>query len=492
MRQLSLIFTVIIMLLLTGACSTPQYKQSKVFTPVENIQPRKIIETQKKKSEPGPPPFAEELEPIAKGLKTEQKLYTLTFQGTPIGDVLNALMNDSDLNLAVENDVDLSTPVTINLKNVTFKEALEMAVVRGAGYAWIIRGNCLHIQRFQEYIYHFDYLDIAGETDIEIGGDMLASGVEGSGVSGKIQLKSKRSSENTDVWSSIQTALEGMKSEEGMLRINRSAGVIFMADTPRRVSTMVTFLDSLTDSLHRQIFLEAKIVEVDLSTENKYGIDWSKFDLNFKSSDLTDQFEVNFNSGSTIMLADYSRFGAVLDFLITQGDVSVLSNPHLAVMNGQSAMMTVGYQYPYGDIEGIERDTETDTVTVDASIKRAILGLQLGLTARISEQGMVTLHIVPTITRIQREEDVELPTSSTSIQTISNPIIDLQELATTVRVKEGHSIVIAGLINQITQLDDNGLPGLRKIPFLGSLFKHVEETSENRELVIFITPHILN
>jgi MSHA biogenesis protein MshL len=490
MKKIILIAT-IIMLALTGSCSTPGQKNQHGLTPVENIRPGEMLEQQKKTNEPGPPPFTEELTPVTKGLDTEQKLFSMTFDNAPIGSVINALMKDSDMNLTVESAVDLTKPVTITLKNATLEEVLEMAVVRGAGYAWSIKDNCLNIQRFQERTYHFDYLDISNETDIEVGGDMLASGVGTSGVTGKVQVKAKRSAENTDVWTSIQTALEGLKSEDGILRINRNAGVIYMADTPKKISVMVNFLDSLSDSLHRQVFLEAKIVEVNLNTDNKYGIDWTKFETYFKTSDLADEFEINFNSGGTILKADYSRFSAVLDFLLTQGDVSVLSNPHLAVMNGQSAVMTVGYQFPYGDIEGIERDNETKTVTVDASIKRALLGLQLGISARISDNGMVTLQIVPTITRIQREEKVELPTSSVSIQAFSNPIIDLQELATTVRVKEGKAIVIAGLISQISQLDENGLPGLRKIPLLGSLFKHMEEKKENRELVIFITPHII-
>jgi MSHA biogenesis protein MshL len=490
MKKLILIL-VIIMVTVTGSCSTPERKNPPVFTPVENIRPGDMLEQQKKASEPGPPPFTEELTPVTKGLETEQKIFSMTFDNAPIGSIINALMKDSDMNLTVESAVDLTKPVTITLKNATLEEVLDMAVVRGAGYTWFIKDNCLNIQRFQELTYHFDYLDIANETDIEIGGDMLASGVQGAGVSGKIQLKAKRSAENTDVWGSIQTALEGLKSEDGTLRINRNAGVIYMADTPKKISVMVNFLDSLSDSLHRQVFLEAKIVEVTLNTDNKYGIDWSKFDAYFKTSNLADEFEINFNSGGTILKSDYSRFSTVLDFLLTQGDVSTLSNPHLAVMNGQSAVMTVGYQFPYGDIEGVERDLESGTVTVDASIKRAILGLQLGITARISESGMVTLQIVPTITRIQREENVELPTSGETAQAISNPIIDLQELATTVRVKEGRSIVIAGLISQISQLDENGLPGLRRIPFLGSLFKHMQEKKENRELVIFITPHIM-
>ncbi len=487
----AILISSIILIALFYACSTPDRKNQVGFTPIEMVKPGEMIEQQKKVSKPGPPPFTEELTPVTKGLDTEQKIFSMTFENAPIGSIINALMKDSDMNLSVESAVDLTKPVTITIKNATLEEVLEMAVVRGAGYAWSIKDNCLNIQRFQEHTYHFDYLDIANETDIEIGGDMLASGVQGAGVSGKIQLKAKRSAENTDVWASIQAALEGLKSEEGTLRINRNAGVIYMSDTPKKISVMVNFLDSLSDSLHRQVFLEAKIVEVSLNTDNKYGIDWSKFDAYFKSSDLTDEFEINFNSGGTILKADYSRFSTVLDFLLTQGDVSTLSNPHVAVMNGQSAIMTVGYQFPYGDIEGVERDLESGTVTVDASIKRAILGLQLGITARISNTGMVTLNIVPTITRIQREENVELPTSGETAQAISNPIIDLQELATTVRVEQGRSIVIAGLISQISQLDENGLPGLRRIPILGSLFKHMEEKKENRELVIFITPHIM-
>jgi MSHA biogenesis protein MshL len=491
MRPVIVLATALILTSFFEGCSIPEPRSSLINDPAGNIKPAELVEKQKEGLEPGPPPFIEELAPVTKGLETEQKLFSMVFPDASIGDVLNALIKDSDLNLAVEDVVDLTRSVTVSLKDVTFEEVLDMAVVRGAGYAWTIENGCLYIKRFEERIYNFDYLDIIGETDIEVGGDMLASGVENPGVSGKFQLKTTISSENSDVWSSIQTALEGLKSEEGVLRINRNAGVIFMADTPRRISAMVNFLDALSDSLHRQVFLEAKVVEVYLSNENRYGIDWTKFDLRFESSNLTDQFEINFNSGSTILLADNSRFGAVLDFLLTQGDVSVLSNPHLAVMNGRSAVMTVGYQFPYGDIEGVERDLESGTVSVDATIKRAILGLQLGITPRISEEGMITLHIVPTITRIQREESVELPTSSTTVQAISNPIIDLQELATTVRVKEGRSIVIAGLISQITQLNDQGIPVLRKIPVLGALFKHMEESNENRELVIFITPHLL-
>ena len=159
-------------------------------------------------------------------------------------------------------------------------------------------------------------------------------------------------------------------------------------------------------------------------------------------------------------------------------------------MNRQSALLTVGYQFPYADIDGVDRDLETGVVTFGTSIKRSILGLQLGLTAQISSDGMVTFHIVPTITRIEREVDVEIPTAGIASQSISNPVIDLQEFATTVRVREGNSFVLAGLINKIRTVSEEGLPFLGDLPYLGDLFKHIETTDKNSELVILVTPYI--
>jgi type II secretory pathway component GspD/PulD (secretin) len=75
-------------------------------------------------------------------------------------------------------------------------------------------------------------------------------------------------------------------------------------------------------------------------------------------------------------------------------------------------------------------------------------------------------------------------------QAIANPIIDLQELATTVRVREGDSFVLAGLISKIRTISHEGLPFLGKIPLFGNLFKHMENTEQTTELVIVVTPYI--
>lgn len=486
------IYHILIFLMVVSLGCTTGIRKNSIRQTAPDKLPSLALEKEKIPDNPGPPPFKEKLLPVSKDLRHNPRLFSLVFDSAPFGDVLKAITDDATLNISIESEVNMNKVITVHLKQATFREAIDMVVEKGAGYAWHIEEGTLYIKAFQEKIYHLDYLDMVGSTDIEVGGDMLASGVENSGVTGKFQVKAKREGKSSDIWEGIQNILEGLKSENGTLQINRNTGIIYMKDMPAKIESMVTFLDTLTETLHRQVFIEAKILEIQLKDTNRYGIDWTSMQIRGTANDefFVDNLDIGFNSGGSFFLSDQSAIGMIVDFLKTQGDITVLSNPHITVMNGQSALMTVGSQFPFGDITGVDRDIETGTTTYGVSIKRAVLGLQLGITPQIAKNGIVTLHIVPTITRIQGLEQVDIPTSATSSQAISNPIIDLQELATTVRVMEGKSIVLAGLISQIKQIDQKGLPILGEIPLLKYLFSHEEESNSNKELVIFITPYI--
>lgn len=488
-RRLALLSGLVLFL---NACVLP-HPRPVVQDDLKAAQPARDLEKEKRLQVPKPPPAVEKEAPVPKPVEPPSRLYSITFQKATLGEALAALTKDSDYNLVIDSAVDLTRSITVRLNKVNLNQALDMIVVNGAGYAWSIADGALHIQRFAERIYHLDHLDLIGETNIEIGGDLLASGVNSTSVAGKYQVKAKKPEQSSDLWAALAEALDGLKSPDAVLRINRNSGVIYMADTPSRIAAMVRFLDSLSESLHRQVFIEAKIMEVILKDDQKTGIDWTKLNVDFTSgsSILPDIFTLELNSDGQITKSNTSRFSAVLDFLRTQGDVSVLANPHISVINRQSAVLTVGSQFPYTDIDGVDRDLETGVVTIGTSIKRALLGLQLGITPLISSDGLVTLNIVPTLTRIQREVALEIPTSGVGApQTISNPVIDLQELATTVRVRGGQSVVLAGLISKIRKLNHEGLPMLGDLPFLGKLFKHIETSEESIELVILITPYI--
>jgi len=493
---LSWAVTAAIIWMTIGGCAVRKLEtpRSAQMEALDQIKPQEMLKAAKQMHKPGPPPFSEQMTPLSKGIVTAPVLYSLVFDKAPLGDVIAAVTKDSDYNVSIEAEVDLTKPVTVSLKNVTLDEALNMIVVNGAGYAWNLENGTLYLTRFMERIYRLNFLDMVGETNIDVGGDMLGSGVDGAGVTGKYQIKAKKPTTSSDLWVAVEKALDGMRSGEGLLRINRNAGVIFMADTPRKISAMVRFLDSLSESLNRQVFIEARIMQVLLNDENKYGIDWTNLGVLFSDSEgrLPDVFELGFNGNGIIAKNNVPAFSALLDFLKSQGDVKILSNPHLLVMNRQSALLTVGRQLPYTEISGVDRDEDTNTVTIGASIRRAILGLQLGITPQISADGMITLHIVPTLTRVDQDVDIAVPTGVNSIQTISNPVIDLQELVTMARVRDGQSFVLAGLISKLRNLSEEGLPVLGDLPWLGRMFKHYVSKEESSELVILITPHIVS
>jgi MSHA biogenesis protein MshL len=475
-----------------SACAGPQPRPVNPGD-LKHVKPAQAIEREKQALSSRPAAPVEKKVPEPPAVQPETRIYSMAFQKASLGEVLTALTKDTEYNLAIEADIDLARSVTVRLNKVSLSEALDMIVVNGAGYAWRFSEGALRIERFTEKVYQLDHLDLTGETVIEVGGDLLASGANSTSVAGKYQVKAKRPEQGSDLWTALVEALEGIKSPDGILRLNRHSGVIYMADTPRRVASMVRFLDSLSESMARQVFIEAKIVEVILKDDQKAGIDWTKLNIQFTSgsSILPDIFTLDFNSDGEISKSNVSRFSAVLDFLRTQGDVSVLANPHLSVINRQSAVLTVGSQFPYSDIDGVDRDLESGFVTIGTSIKRALLGIQLGITPLISGSGAVTLHIVPTLTRIQREVPIQIPTAGVAAnQTILNPVIDLQELATTVRVQGGQTVVLAGLISKIRKLNDAGLPLLGDLPLIGKLFKHTETSEESAELVILITPYI--
>ncbi len=485
-------FVICILLNLAVGCSVTN-PRPVLQQDIDKVNPKEIIKAHKvERIKKQTPPLLSKSPRTAKvDIIEEKKRFSLSFDNVPFGNAIKAITCDSKLNLSLESEVDLDRLVTVHLNNVSFQQALDIVVAQGADYAWKIEDGCLQIKRFEERTYHFDYLDILRDTEMEVGGDMLSSSVKDIGVIAKYQVKGKKTNGNTDVWSKIENSLKAFKSTNGLLQVNRLAGIIYMADTPRRIGSMVKFLDSVSEALHRQVFIEAKIFEVKLSDDHKYGIDWSELSVAFTSASpaLPDTLDLFVNGGGSIVLSDLSQIAATVDFLQTQGDLTVLSNPHLAVMNGQSAVMTVGYQFPFGDIDGVDRD-DLGNITYGTSIKRAILGLQLGITPQISNKDEIILHIVPSITKIQGNEQVEIPVSTSQKQTISNPVISLQAFDTTVMVGSRQSVVLAGLISQTVQKDHEGLPWLSKIPYLGNLFKHVEDKKENQELVIFITPYI--
>lgn len=281
---------------------------------------------------------------------------------------------------------------------------------------------------------------------------------------------------------------------QGYYLIDKPVGLITVT-APRPVLEKVdTYITTLKKSLYQQISIEAKVIEVALNDSSSLGINWSSVLKNFNVNG-TIEFGTNgqvyprdgdFISKITLDNADFSLF---LNALNEQGESKVLSNPRLSVMNGQPALITVGRNVTY--IDNIESDLDSDSgvVTFTVNTERVLSGVGMALTATVLGKDEVIMNLVPIISEL--EEPIEYIDIGTSGAQVGLPIINVREMSTTVKVKDGEMLVIGGLISE--RKDDNGAfaPGLGDIPGLKYLFGYEEKVHQKRELIILLKPRII-
>ncbi|MEO5356950.1 MAG: pilus (MSHA type) biogenesis protein MshL [Nitrospirae bacterium YQR-1] len=286
--------------------------------------------------------------------------------------------------------------------------------------------------------------------------------------------------------------------------INRMSGTIVVTAGKADMLKVEKFLTNLKASLNRQVLIEARIVEVQLKDNLQYGINWNNlnkslsghFGRDFSVTATTSGFKdvVSGNASFGLTFSGFD-FDSVLNALQTQGDVKVLSNPRLSMINGQSAMLTVGKKKDY--IKSVSSQVTTSGsnsyLTYSTEVSSVLSGIMFGIVPYIDEAGNVTLNITPIISDL-----VELPTqtfgsssSTTGSAEIGLPVIDVREMSTTVKLRDQEMAVIGGLISQKEKLTDNQVPLLGSIPVLGYLFKSRDSVNEKIELVLMLKINVI-
>ena len=449
------------------------------------------------------PPLVQ-LRPMAAGadqLPFEKMLFSLSTRGATLEGVLFGLAREAGLNLVIGNAVDSGRPVSVEFKDIPLRQALEL-ILSSCDYFYTIDGNILYIKALETRIFHFDYALVSnkGETDdSSSGGDSSSSGPSGS--SG-FSISSENNDDALKVWDMISSALGAassgssgssgstLLSPEGRAEINPMGGLIIVTDRRENLDLVERYLDNLRAALQRQVIIEAKIIQVTLSKNFDFGIDWTMLANDFiKGGTLA--IATNFASGASglkvVYKGDPNRknvINGVLDALASQGDVKVLSSPRINVLNNQSAVFTVGRQIPYLQWQA-QSSTDEQTVVVP-EVVTAQTGISLGITPQIDAEGTVTLHIVPAVADLS-----EYKTFSYDNNTFEVPVINTRTTDTLVRVEDGNTIIIGGLITEITSNNSAGVPYISGIPLLGNLFKQQHNVKERVELVIMLTPTVV-
>jgi type II secretory pathway component GspD/PulD (secretin) len=220
-------------------------------------------------------------------------------------------------------------------------------------------------------------------------------------------------------------------------------------------------LVSEVDRPSRQVMFEVKVI--DLTPVN----DSSNVGIKFGGVDLFGQP----TQGATSFAFTRSslQLNATVNFLVSKGSAKVLATPRLVTVNNREASLLIGETYPiiYFDI----RSGNQQIQTID-------IGVKLRMTPTIGADGSITAELHPEYSEIQGFQQ-------------SYPIIASRRVDSTLRVKDGETIVLGGLLREITSETVTKLPILGDVPILGSVFRNREKNSERDEIVFLITPHII-
>ncbi len=275
----------------------------------------------------------------------------------------------------------------------------------------------------------------------------------------------------------IEKTVSNLVSRSGKVGIDERLNSIVVIDTTAKLEQIRQAVGKL-DAKAPQVMIEALIVNVKLTDELKMGIDWTK--LGTSANYLTQGLSITGNTNPYGKVTFSSTPGnwnikGLIDFIETNKDVRVLANPKVLVMNNQTATIDSVEEIPYRELTETSAGGSIGTV----SFKEA--GIKLQVTPQISDDGYIIMHVKP-------EQSAQI--STFTIENSETPVIETQRTDTTLRVKDGQTIIIGGLRKSEPSVVENKVPILGDIPLIGVLFRKIDTDVIESELGVFITPHI--
>jgi type II secretory pathway component GspD/PulD (secretin) len=285
----------------------------------------------------------------------------------------------------------------------------------------------------------------------------------------------------------VKTALSGLTGE---IQVDKSGNRLIIMTSPRVISEVEKVIE-IMDQPVQQVMLEARIVEVSTDDLKVLGIDWDLLNrqgvIIVEGAPSTEPGEAAGSAPGSQpakvpflpldeLRQDWFRqakvFQATLDMLIRNGNGRVLANPRVATLNGREASMIVGQRIPY---ETSQTVFAGGAAAPTLSVQREEVGIKLKITPLINADGYITTTIAPEVSSViafvGRNNDL--------------PVVSTRQTSTTVRLKDGNSVIIGGLLSEETTHN------VTKVPLLGLLFQHHRNSVSKKDLVIEVTPHIM-
>ncbi len=354
---------------------------------------------------------------------------SLTIQNGQIKDVLAALSAISGKSIITDGSV--KGLVSIDLNDVPFEDALDL----------VTRSNGLAYRNIHDVI--------------------VVSSIDNMGKNfGTVSVFKLQFAKAAD----IVTALKGVVKAEGLTADDVTNSIIFSGNSSeeQKLRTALQQLDVAT----KQITLEAKIIAVNLEDTKKFGLNWNW-------SEIPSSTDSDTNYGGTIHWGHgyTSTFQATLSAMITDGKAKILATPRILTIPGKAANIFIGDHIPVLTKEISDGTTSTSITYVDAGIK-------LNYTPIVSDDDFITSVVHTEVS------------TATLVSEIENYKITSRSADTTVRMRNGETLIIGGLINEEESKSMQAVPLLCKIPVLGELFKYRNNSKKKTEVMMILTPYV--
>lgn len=442
---------------------------------------------------------------------TEAARYSFVISNMDVGEGLRMFARAYDLNVSIDRDVTGILDVEFN--DVPLAQALSV-MLDSLDYYWEIKQGVIRVRSQKTQIFDVDYLRlIRGGTGFSTATVSSASAEGGAGGdsssggdsdSGSVSISQE---DEIHFWSELDNQLRGMLSANGRLVINRLAGTIQVSDQHAYVSTVANYLQHIKRAIHRQVDIEVRILEVALDDTTALGINWSRVS-NIIDSGVNVDFSIDGTisnpagglnplanvltlRGANIKNDGDQRIGAVIDALSQQGDVEIVSQPHIRTLNNQTSLIKVGTDRTFFRREQSIDSTSAGSITTATDVPQVVTeGVVLSITPQISKEGWVMMDVSPVVTRVSSVSVVE----GANGQILSSaPNLDVAQVSSLIRARSGDTVVIGGLIQSQTTKTYRGLPGTRRLGAAGKLLGGGKyEATTRKELIMVLTPTIVH
>ncbi len=436
----------------------------------------------------------------------EQGLFSFDFRDAEVRDVLLSLAKAAGVNIVVDDSV--TGTISVSFENLTFDQALGY-IMTMKGLGQIKLGNNIVVADRDILEEKFGLLETRRfelkYIDPEQAKETLSLVVQGEGriitdeFSRAIIVKGRAEELNQaeKMLKEIDRPLEvktfylsnNLYLEEGSLekiknllkivipeeeRVGFDAGqkAIVVKGTPEEIEAASELLKNL-DRKRPQIMVDVKLVEIDRKKAKNLGFSW----------------EVGGAAGA-ITFGELSLGGAMerqdlvevtLNALIKENKAHIVGNPRILTLSGEKATINVGDEVPFRTIQGIDEKGNI----IPGEVKEKFVGVELEVTPILTEDQMILVHVKPGVSSFTERQYY------LGGLLYTDPQVTTRSAETTARLRSGETLVIGGLIKSEDIENITRIPILGEIPVIGELFVLRNKTHQETELVIFITPHLI-